>query len=389
MLSIDYVESMTSSADTSAVALVYNPIKVNQRTLLREFHKAAKRAGRELRLFETTETDAGECCTLRAIAEGAGLVIAAGGDGTVRAVTQGLRRASLQGKRVPLAIVPSGTGNLLARNIGLPLNSLAQAASIAFGSQHTDIDLGVAQFTLAEESQHTTNAELAQLAMQTAHQRTELGQHPDEPHPTTAQISTIDLESEHTSEHVFLVLAGIGLDAHMIRNTHPTLKKSVGWVAYLVGGVRSLLSSRRVRMSFIVGDQKKRSHRVHTIMIANCGELPGGLRFLPEARINDGLLDIVVLRAEGFIGWWQVTWQMIWQNGFRRQHTAGKKIRENDNERRTVNYLTGDSIKLLPSVPSPIELDGDVLGTVERMHCWVEHGALTVMVAGDEVRKAT
>ena len=373
---------MTSAAESAPVALVFNPTKVNQRALLREFQQAADRAGRELRLFETTETDAGEECTLKAIAEGASLIIAAGGDGTVRAVAQALRRSAMRGKHVPLAIVPSGTGNLLARNIGLPLNSLAQAASIAFGSNSVDIDLGIAQFTLAEETTAQLPPGTQQISRQRLEQQAEFAQHPEEPYPTTAQITVIDLDSEHTSEHVFLVLAGIGLDAHMIRNTHPTLKKSVGWVAYLVGGVRSLLKSRRVRMSFIVGDQKKRSHRVHTIMIANCGELPGGLRFLPEARIDDGLLDIVVLRAEGFIGWWQVTWQMIWQNGIRRRHIAGKKIRENDNERRTVNYLTGDSIKLLPSVPSPIELDGDELGTVERMHCWVEPGALTVMVAG-------
>src|SRR5690606_11577775 len=115
---------------------------------------------------------------------------------------------------------------------------------------------------------------------------------------------------------------------------------------------------------------KKRSHRVHSIMVANCGQLPGGIRFLPEAKIDDGLFDIVVLRPKGFPGWVQVSWQMIWQNGIRRRHSAGKKIQENDSTRRTLIYLTGDSIKLLPNVPMPIELDGDEFGIVERMHCW-------------------
>ncbi|MGB3414462.1 MAG: diacylglycerol kinase, partial [Microbacteriaceae bacterium] len=125
---------------------------------------------------------------------------------------------------------------------------------------------------------------------------------------------------------------------------------------------------------------KRRSHRVHTIMIANCGQLPGGLRFLPQAKINDGLLDIVVLQTQGFFGWFQLAWQMIWQNGIRRQDSAGKKIRENDSELRTLDYLTGASIKLLPAEPMPFELDGDEFGTVERMHCWVEPGGLRVMV---------
>src|SRR5690606_20066937 len=91
---------------------------------------------------ETTEMDVGQGVTEQALTKGASLVIAAGGDGTVRAVAQGLR-----GSGVPLGLVPSGTGNLLARNLGLPLGSLETSLTIAFADEEREIDLGIAEVT--------------------------------------------------------------------------------------------------------------------------------------------------------------------------------------------------------------------------------------------------
>src|SRR5690606_31784764 len=89
--------------------------------------------------LETSEADPGVGQARRALAEGADVVITAGGDGTVRAVAQGLQNTG-----VPLALLPSGTGNLLARNLGLDVNASRMEASVelAFTGVDTAIDVG-------------------------------------------------------------------------------------------------------------------------------------------------------------------------------------------------------------------------------------------------------
>ena len=169
---------------TPRAAVVYNPIKVDIEKVKSAVAAAESEAGwAETLWFETTEEDAGQGVTASAIRRGASVVIAAGGDGTVRAVAEALRDSG-----VSLALLPSGTGNLLARNLELPLTNLEQAVEIAFTGDDRQIDLGMVEIVRA------------------------------------------DGDSE---EHAFLVMAGLGLDAKMIKNTNSTLKKAVGWLAYV------------------------------------------------------------------------------------------------------------------------------------------------------------
>ena len=96
---------------------MYNPIKVDARSLRSAVEKASAEAGwAEPLFFETTIDDIGEGVTRSALEAGVDAVLVAGGDGTVRAVSDAIASSG-----VPLTIVPSGTGNLLARNLRLPL----------------------------------------------------------------------------------------------------------------------------------------------------------------------------------------------------------------------------------------------------------------------------
>ncbi|CAN5367090.1 diacylglycerol kinase family protein [soil metagenome] len=313
-------------------AVVYNPIKVDLSKLKDAVHAAAKAAGWAPTIwFETSEEDAGQGVTASAIRRGADVVIAAGGDGTVRAVAEALRDSG-----VSLALLPSGTGNLLARNLELPLANLEQSVEIAFTGDDRKVDLGMVEIVRA------------------------------------------DGDSE---EHAFLVMAGLGLDAKMIKNTNTKLKKAVGWLAYIDGITRSLPELKPVRIRYRLNRAPERTMSVHTIIVGNCGMLPGGLLLMPEAKPDDGILDIAALRPRGPFGWAKVWRKVAWENGVLRKSALGRKIIDLSADVRDVTYLTGtDLTMVVEGDPEEFQLDGDEFGEARSVHAWVDPGALTVKV---------
>jgi diacylglycerol kinase family enzyme len=117
-----------TSPKTKTAAIIYNPIKVNSKALKAAVKSAESEAGWGKSLwFETSVLDPGGEVTKQALLKGADVVIAAGGDGTIRAVAE-----SLRGTGVPIALLPSGTGNLLARNMALALDNLQVSVETAF-----------------------------------------------------------------------------------------------------------------------------------------------------------------------------------------------------------------------------------------------------------------
>ncbi|MGL4339126.1 MAG: diacylglycerol/lipid kinase family protein [Rhodoglobus sp.] len=313
-------------------AVVYNPLKVDIDVLEAAVTVAEKAAGWEpTAWFTTSEQDAGQGATARALREGADLVLAAGGDGTVRAVAEGLRDSGVE-----LAVLPSGTGNLLARNLGLPLSDLDASVAIAFGDVRRDIDIGM------------------------------------------ARIVRTDGQSR---EHAFLVMAGLGLDATMIKNTNTSLKKAVGWLAYVDGIARSLPELKPIRVSYQLDQEPLRSLKAHSMMIGNCGMLPGGLLLMPEAQPDDGILDIVALRPRGPFGWAKVWRKVAWENGVLRKSVIGRKIIDLSADVRDVLYIRGASLRITVDAPQEFQLDGDKFGQAISVHTWVDPGGVTVKVA--------
>ena len=233
--------------------MIYNPLKVDILALETVVASAAKEAGWHRTLwFATTVDDAGQLLVAEAIAQGATMVMAAGGDGTVRAVAEGLRDTG-----VTMALLPSCTGNLLARNLDIHFTNLAETVALAFNGVDRKIDLGLA---------------------------------------------SIVRENGDSEEHVFLVMAGLGLDAKMIAKTNTKLKKAVGWLAYVDAIGRSLPEVKPVKLTVSIDSEPPRSVNVHTIIIGNCGKLPGGILLLPDAKPDDGVLDFVALRPRGPLG---------------------------------------------------------------------------------------
>lgn len=317
-------------------AVVYNPLKVDILALKTAVSAAARDAGWHRTLwFETTVDDAGQLLTAEAIAQGATMVIAAGGDGTVRAVAEGLR-----GTGVTMALLPSGTGNLLARNLDIHFTNLAETVDLAFTGVDRSLDLGIASI---------------------------VRQNGDE------------------EEHVFLVMAGLGLDAKMIAKTNTKLKKAVGWLAYVDAIGRSLPEIKAVKLRVSIDGEAPHNVNVHTIIIGNCGKLPGGILLIPEAKPDDGLLDFVALRPRGAFGWLNVWNKVAWENGVLRKSALGRRIIDLSRDVKDVTYLTGRDLRMTVEKPQEFQLDGDEFGEAKSVHAWVEPGALTVRVPASSV----
>ena len=178
-------------------------------------------------------------------------------------------------------------------------------------------------------------------------------------------------------------MAGIGLDAKMAANTDPELKKKVGWLAYIDPIVRAMRDKERVRVRFSVDDGPERSMSVHTVMVGNCGSLPGNVLLLPEAAIDDGVFDIVALRPKGFFGWVQIWTKIFWENGVLRRNSVGRRLAGLTREVRALRYIKAATITARLDHPEEFELDGDDFGKAIAFRARVEPGGLLVRIPAD------
>lgn len=303
-------------------AVVFNPVKVDEDALRALVAQAQQEAGwADTLWFATTEDEPGTSQAVEAVAQGATVVLAAGGDGTVRCVAAGLHNTD-----VALCLLPSGTGNLLARNLELSLD-LAQSVTTAFTGEDRPIDVGIVEAERADSTRES---------------------------------------------FIFLVMAGVGLDAQMLQNTNPELKKRVGWLAYVDAIARSLRGNGRIRMRFSVDGSVPRAMSAHTVLIGNCGTLPGNFLLLPDAVVDDGIFDVVALRPQGFIGWVQIWVKVVWENGVLRRSQVGRKMLSYTKEIRTLRYLKGKEFVARLTKPEEFELDGDPFGTAIALKASVD-----------------
>lgn len=320
-------------ADASRVAaVIYNPIKVDLDALKAVVATEQDAAGwGETLWFETSVEDPGAGATEAALAKGVAMIVVAGGDGTVRAVAEAMREHD-----VPLALLPSGTGNLLARNLKLTLDDLEHSLHSAFSGENRQIDLGMIE---------------------------------------------IRREDSQIDRHAYLVMAGLGLDAKMLANTDDELKAKIGWLAYVKAIVIALRDKNQLRVRYKLDEERTKSLRAHTVIMGNCGSLQANVLLMPEAAVDDGLLDVVLLRPEGVVSWAQIIAKIFWENGVLSRTRLGRKLRTREVD--ALNYIKGRRFTLALNRPELIQLDGDEFGRAVALRTWVEPGRLTVRVPAD------
>ncbi len=247
--------SVEQASQSRRCAVIYNPTKVSDK-----FHALAEeslqRNGWSNTLWlETSAEDPGRAMTRQALTEQVDLVIGAGGDGTIRYVADGLAHSG-----IPMGLVPAGTGNLLARNLDLPLEEM-EAIEVALGGHVRLMDL--------------------------------------------VRITVDDRPPEH-----FAVMAGIGIDAMMMDETNEDLKDKVGSAAYFVAAGKAL-GRLPVRMTVQLDNNRPVRRHAMLCVIGNVGTLRGNLTLIPGASPDDGLLDLYIASPRRFRHWAKVALRLI------------------------------------------------------------------------------
>ena len=234
-------------------AVVYNPTKVPDLPGLQKRVEAfMSRQGWEPPVWlETTQDDPGTGMCRDAVDKGCDVVFVCGGDGTVMASA-----TALAGGDVPLAILPAGTGNLLARNLDLPINDEAACLRIGVAGRSRAIDVGAVE------------------------------------------------------DRKFAVMAGLGFDAAIMRDAPEGLKKRVGWPAYVVSAAKHL-RGRGIRVTLTLDEGEPIHRRVRTVVVGNVGKLQGNIPLLPDAQPDDGVLDVVVIATRNLLDWARVTGRVL------------------------------------------------------------------------------
>jgi diacylglycerol kinase family enzyme len=313
-------DAQDSGLTEQRVAVILNPIKARSEEARATIQRGCLAARWENPVFfETTAADPGYSQVEAALAYKPDVVLVGGGDGTVRVVAESLIHTN-----VAMGVVPLGTGNLLARNINLDVNDLHANVNTALFGRQRYID--------------------------------------------TARMSIENSRTGTSFEHAFLVIAGVGMDAEILADTNAGLKRVVGWLAYTAAGMRHL-PGRRKKVSISLDGGAEQVRKIRSVLFANCGLVPGGIDFIPQAMIDDGMLDVVVMSPRSALGWLLMYVKIIFKH-------SGKL------PAMTV-YRSGRVVIKCPE-PMATQLDGDIAGEATKLTVQVEPRSLLVRVKGQD-----
>ncbi|MDZ4675515.1 MAG: diacylglycerol kinase family lipid kinase [Gemmatimonadota bacterium] len=243
--------------------------------------------------------------------QGVDVVAVFGGDGTTMQAA-----SALVGTDVALALIPGGTGNILAGNLRLP-KSPTRAAEIVVKGYSRRLDLGRVE-------------------------------RPD-------------------GVHYFAVAAGAGMDARVMTETNAAHKRRWGIGAYW-GTLMRVLPEIRSISCVITVDGEPFSAEAVVVLVSNCGEvIPPFFRLRSDTSPEDGLLDVTVARADS-----------VWQ-GIRVFREALRSRAEHTANPAMLGFARGTEIKVESAEPMPVQLDGDGCGETP-FTATVVPGAIRIML---------
>jgi diacylglycerol kinase (ATP) len=272
----------------------------------RDFHRQLNKAIEYLRshdweveLFKTAAKGDATRLARQAADAGCDVAVAVGGDGTINEVVNGLA-----GSDTVMGIIPAGTANVYAVDVGIPIwsplrpNAIRIAAEIIRTGQRRKLDLG--QVQLADGRRR-----------------------------------------------FFFMWCGVGLDAAITHEVSSEDTRRLGMAAWAIAGVIVAVNFMGIRTNILVDNQKERK-RVLWAVVSN-GQLYGRLwRIAPDAKMDDGLLDLTVFEGHGVLS--------------TARHLAGLTLGQYARDP-TVHFYRGRSFTIETRKPLPIHVDAEPMGT--------------------------
>ena len=238
------------------------------------------------------------------------VVVVVGGDGAVMQVA-----TSLVKSKVALGVIPMGTGNLLAGNLEIP-DDPSKAAATVIGGERRRIDVG--RVTLKGGRRYT-----------------------------------------------FTVACGVGFDAKVMGTTAASQKRRYGKLAYLANAVSEAGGIHNVPHAMTL-DGSETTAEAAQVLIANFGRMPAGLEPDRSIQPDDGVLDVIAIRASGWLSGLLAGWEALRQKDLGEAH-GGRAIR-----------AQASRIAINATPRQPVEVDGTVVGTTPIRVSVLPH-ALTVI----------
>lgn len=295
-----------STITTTRALIVFNPIAGQASSLEQDLHAARdvlREHGWHVDLRPTEGPGDGTRIAREAAAEGYHVVIAAGGDGTINEVVNGLA-----GTQTALGALPIGTVNVWVREIGLPLQPRAAAEALL-----------------------------------------------------TAQVRTIDLG--RAGDRYFLLMAGVGFDAAVVEEMRPDEKRRLGVFAYAFRALMTAWNFRGIRARIVIDGRVVRS-RVLLVVVGNSQLYGGIVKITARARIDDGLLDVCIIKGNSLLGLPLRALSILL-----RRYSLDPRI----------EYHRGRVVRVETRAPLEVQVDGDHVGRTPMMFRAMP-GALRVLV---------
>jgi YegS/Rv2252/BmrU family lipid kinase len=225
----------------------------------------------------------------RAAHNGTSDVVVAGGDGTINEAIQGIA-----GTKARLAIIPRGTGNVLARELGLPLEP-QQAANVVVQSKSREVHFGVA------------------------------------------------IDERTDTRRYFLLMAGIGLDASVVTNVQPSLKKRFGRAAFWFSGLSHLANWSPRAFHVEINDQ---TLDATFVTIGKAATYGGALAITPGAQIDKPEFEVCIIQTTSRFRYLRLL-----------SHAIGSGLNE---QKKGVRFLKATSVRAFGD--APVQVDGEVIG---------------------------
>jgi YegS/Rv2252/BmrU family lipid kinase len=277
------------------IPVIINPSAGRKTAVLAELNQVFRSAGTRWSVEITQEEEDGVRFARQLVEQGAQIVAVYGGDGTLSEVATGLA-----GTQTALALLPGGTGNVLAYEFGIPQDFVAAAQLLVSAHDIRVVDMGV------------------------------------------------------IGNRKFLLRAGVGFEAMAVERTPRKLKDRFGLLAYGIGGLQALIESRTTKYILKLDDQIHETQGV-VCTVANSGHLGiPGLRLSPKVNIEDGMLDVFVLRRVDLKLFMQIVSENVADalGMGELQHWQVKQVR------------------IQADPPQTVQVDGDYLGmTPVEMRC--------------------